>query len=281
MFQLIAQNKYGEKFEITNNEAYVVTAVDGISPPDSTINTSKVAGADGSEYNSSSVNNRKITITLSINSPAEENRIALYNYFKAKEAVRLYIKNGSRDVYTDGYVQSYPIGYFEKKQVAQIVIVCPNPFLLADEDMIAEFSTVTRLFEFPFSIEEPIPFSEFDAFIERNIINAGDVETGAVIELHSKGEVVDPVVYLTSTGDFFGVNIEMKEGDSIIIDTRQKKKRVSLVRNGETTNIIGKVMKGSSWLIFRTGSNLLATKCKQSPEKLVATCDMQALYQGA
>lgn len=280
MFQLIAENRYKEQLELTNNESYVVTSVDGIDPPDSNINTSKFAGLDGSVYNSSTVGNRKITITLSVNSPAEDNRINLYNFFKAKEAVRLYIKNGRRDVYTDGYVQQYPIGFFDKKQVVQISIICPNPFLIAREESMTEFSNVERLFTFPFSIQEPIPFSEFDAFIEKNIINGGDIDTGAVFELHSKGEVVDPVVYNTSTGAFFGVNIEMQKGDTIVIDTRQKQKKVSLIRQGKTSNIIGKMMEGSTWLTLRTGSNLLATRCKQSPEKLIATCDARALYQG-
>lgn len=280
MFRLIAENRYGDKLELTNNENYVVTSVDGIDPSDATINTSKYAGADGSKYNSSKVNEKKITITLSINAPAEDNRIALYDYFQSKEYARLYIENGKRNVYIDGYVQQYPIGFFDKKQVAQIVIVCPNPFFESLVVSEGEFSSVTKLFEFPFEIEEPIPFSEFDAFVERNVINYGSVEAGAVFELHSKGEVINPIIYLTSTGQYFGVNLDMVKGDSIIIDTRQGQKKVVLVRDGKETNIIGKVKEGSTWLILRAGANLLSTSCEQSPEKLVATCRMRSLYIG-
>ena len=104
MYELIAQNKYGEQLKMTNNPRYVITDVDGLYPPEGTINTTQVANTDGSVFNSSRINDRVITITMAINAPAEANRILLYRYFKTKYPVRLYYKNGTRDVYIDGYV---------------------------------------------------------------------------------------------------------------------------------------------------------------------------------
>ena len=154
MFTLIAENKYGEQMELTHNEAYVISNIDGLDPPDAVINTTRNASADGSVYNSSYVDNRVITITLFINGPAETNRINLYRYFKAKYKVRLYYQNGTRNVFIDGYVQNIAIEFFDKKQVAQITIFCPNPFFNGTNDNIVNFETITDLFEFPFSIEE-------------------------------------------------------------------------------------------------------------------------------
>ena len=125
MYELIAQNKYGEQLKMTNNPRYVITDVDGLYPPEGTINTTQVANTDGSVFNSSRINDRVITITMAINAPAEANRILLYRYFKTKYPVRLYYKNGTRDVYIDGYVSKFSVEYFEKKQTAQIEITCP------------------------------------------------------------------------------------------------------------------------------------------------------------
>lgn len=280
MFDFTVENKYGEKLTLTGNENYVIKSIDGIDPADASFGMTKSAGADGADVNSASVNTKKITITLAINAPAEENRIRLYQFFMSKEAIRLYYKNGQRNVYIDGYVQTMPIGFFEKKQVVQIGVLCPNPFFEAKADKIEEFSSVRKMFEFPFEIEEPIPFSEFEEFIERNVVNSGDVETGAIFELHAKGEVVNPTIYLTDTNKFFGVNITMKAGDSIIIDTRKRNKKVVLVRDGITTNIIGKMKDGSSWLVLRAGGNLISTTVEQSPELLVATVEMTNKYGG-
>ena len=154
MYTLIAQNKYGQQLELTHNAAYSITNIDGISPPDGVINTTRNANADGSVFNSSYVDNRTITITLSINSPAEQNRINLYKYFKAKFPTRLYYSNATRNVYIDGYVQNIHIGFFDKKQVAQITILCPNPFFQDVNESLQEFINIEDLFEFPFSVEE-------------------------------------------------------------------------------------------------------------------------------
>ena len=177
MYTLIAENPYGEQMELTHNPRYSIVSVLGLNPPDAQINTTKNAGFDGSTYNSSYATERTITITLAINSPAEENRIALYKYFKTKSPVKLYYQNATRDVYIQGYVQSEAIAFFEKKQTAQITIVCPEPYLIGVEDNLQVFAGVVNLFEFPFSIPAAgIPFSNIVSRQEQNIYNYGDVE---------------------------------------------------------------------------------------------------------
>lgn len=41
MFTLIAENKYGQQLELTHNDAYVITNIDGLDPPDAVINTTE------------------------------------------------------------------------------------------------------------------------------------------------------------------------------------------------------------------------------------------------
>ena len=81
MYDFKVQNKYGDILELTHNPAYVITSIDGINPPDAVINTTRNANADGSVFNSSYIDNRVITVTMAVNSPAEENRIRLYKFF--------------------------------------------------------------------------------------------------------------------------------------------------------------------------------------------------------
>lgn len=106
MYSLTVENIYKQKMELTHNDSYVIESIEGIDPPDATINTTRNANIDGSVFNSSYVNNRQIIITLAINGPAEANRIKLYKYFKSKYPVRLYYKNDTRDVYIEGYCKS-------------------------------------------------------------------------------------------------------------------------------------------------------------------------------
>ena len=154
MFTFIVENKYGQKLELTHNPNYDITEIDGLDPPEAIINTTRNANADGSVFNSSYVTDRQIIITLAINSPAEANRINLYKYFKSKFPVTLYYQNATRNVYINGYVKNIEIAFFDKKQIAQINVVCTNPLFSDVDENIIEFSSITSEFEFPFSIEE-------------------------------------------------------------------------------------------------------------------------------
>ena len=280
MFTLIAENKYGQQLELTHNSAYVIESIDGLDPPDAQINTTKNANDDGSVYNSSYVDNRVITITLAINGPAEANRINLYKYFKSKTSVRLYYSNGTRDVYIDGYVQRMPVNFFSKKQIVQITIFCPKPFFKGVVDKIVDFSSINPLFEFPFSIEEPIPFSELLVDQEKNIINNGDVETGALFVLKARGGVTNPSIFNVETNEYFTLNISMAEGDEIQINTKKKEKSVIKISNGVTTNIVGNLKNGSTWLQLIPGDNLFMTSAETSPDNLDTYCIITDQFEG-
>lgn len=269
--------------ELTHNEAYVIESIEGIDPPEAVINTTRNANADGSVYNSAYVKERQIIITLAINAPAEENRIQLYKYFKSKYPVKLYYKNNSRNVSIEGYCKKPMIEFFNKKEIAQITILCPNPFFSGVEKEITDFSTVNPVFEFPFSIEEPpgeIEFGEILLDQEKVILNNGDVETGAVFYLKSRGSVVNPVIYNAEANVYFRLNITMQQGDEIYINTMTKQKTVELTRNGVTTNIIGNLAGGSTWLVFTPGDNVFVTTAEESPENLDCYCVLTDQFEG-
>lgn len=280
MFTLIAENKYGEQLELTHSEAYVITNIDGIDPPEAVINSTRNAGADGSVFNSAYVDNRVITITLAINAPAELNRINLYKYFKSKQKVKLYYKNSTRNVCIEGYVQNIPINYFEKKQIAQIIIFCPNPFFNESIDKITNFETVTSLFQFPFEIETPIPFSSIATNAETNVINSGDVETGMIITLRASGTVVNPAIYDVDTGEYFKINKTMTTGDVITINTKDKEKSITLLSAGVLSNIIGNIEYGSTWLKLRPGDNIMLITATTLPENLISSVSVINQYEG-
>lgn len=282
MYTLIAQNQYGEQMELTHNPAYSIIEIDGLDPPDAAINTARNAGYDGSVFNSAYMKNRTITITMAINSPAEANRIALYRYFKSKIPVRLYYRNGQRNVYIDGYVQSMPVSFFARKQTVQIVILCPRPHFNGVTVQEQGFYTVESLFEFEFSIEEddPIAFSEIILGVEKSIVNAGDLETGVLIQIEAAGVVDTPKIYDVDTSEYMIFDLQMAEGDLITINTRQGEKSVKMLHNGVTTNIIGQMRQGSSWFTLKPGDNLFTVAADDQGENMVVTFNVIDQYEG-
>ena len=266
--------------ELTHNDAYVIESIEGLDPPDAVINTTRNANADGSVYNSAYVDNRQIIITLAINGPAEDNRIQLYKYFKNKYPVRLFYKNSTRNVYIDGYCKNIQIEFFNKKQIAQITIICPEPFFNGSQNEIIDFSNVQALFEFPFTITNPIPFSEILLDQEKDILNSGDVETGAEFYLIARGPLTNPTIYNVDTNEFFKITLSMVKGDEIYINTKKKQKTVQFTHNAVTTNIIGQLASGSTWFTLNPGDNLFMITAQTNPENLDAYCLITDLFEG-
>lgn len=280
MYTLKVRNQYGEVLELTHNEGYVITDITGIDPPDAVINTTRNAGADGSMFNGAYVDNRQIVITMAINSPAEDNRITLYKYFKMKNAIRLFYKNSTRDVYIDGYVQHINIQYFDKKQIVQITVFCPNPFFNDVSDNMVEFNAIDSLFEFPFEIVTPIPFSEITTGEEINVRNLGDVASGMEIKIIVAGTVTNPVMYNVVTNQYFKIMKSFATGDVIVINTNKKYKKVQLTSEGTTTSIVGNIASGSTWLQIDPGDNIFQITADSNPENIIAFCNTVTQYEG-
>lgn len=281
MYTLIAENKYGEQLKITNNPRYIITDIDGLYPPEGVINTTQVANADGSVFNSSYINDRVITITMAINGPAEANRLLLYRYFKTKYPVRLYYKNGVRDVYIDGYVSKFSVEYFEKKQTAQIEISCPMTLFRAVKESVTEFANIENMFVFPFAIEAAgRPFSEVALGEQKTIINGGDVETGVIIKLNALETVLNPKIYNVDTSDRMTLSVEMRAGDEITINTRKKEKSITLLRDGVQTNIVGKLDAGSTWFNLIPGDNVFTYEADEFPEHLQCIFIINNQFEG-
>lgn len=279
MYTLIAENKYGQELELTHNDAYVIESIEGLDPPDAVINTTRNANADGSIFNSSYVDNRQITITLAINGPAEVNRINLYRYFKAKYPVTLYYKNDTRDVYITGYVQNIQIEFFNKKQIAQIIILCPEPFFSGTDSNITDFANVESLFEFPFSIETPVAFSQILPLQKKNIINHGDVETGAIFRLKATGNATNPMVFNDERLELIGFNLSMSAGDELVINTNKKHKSAKLTHNGVTTSVINKISMNSTWIQLLPGDNIIGIY-DSTLQSLTCIVEFEDKYEG-
>ena len=137
---------------------FIITAITGLGPGKSNINTTEISTNDGSLYNSSRVPNRNIVISLRYlgNDSIEDVRQMSYKYFPIKKKLRLLIETDNRLAEIDGYVESNEPEIFSKEEGADISIICPYPFFYsADGDgmQTTVFSGVEPLFEFPFSNE--------------------------------------------------------------------------------------------------------------------------------
>lgn len=279
-YSLSVENENGEKLQLSNSLYYDVLKIEGLGPPSANINTSEIAGIDGAIFNSSVVSLRNIVLNLNIKAPIEENRQRLYRYFKPKRKCKLYYKNNSRDVYIEGYVETFESDLFDKVQQPQISIICPEPFFKAVDELIVEFSNTISLFEFPFAIPKAgIEFSRIET-LSTKYINAGDVETGMTIQLTARGDISNPIIYNRTTQQFFGVTVSMSAGDVIVINTTVGAKSVTLTHGGVTTNVLSKRVSGSKWLRLAPGENEISYEAAEGAESLNVSVTAVHKYEG-
>lgn len=281
MLFLTVENDLGEQLELTRNRNFDVLEVSGLNPPNAAINTYAISGMDGTKFNSARVEQRNIIILLNIHHSIEENRLTLYRFFRVKKWLKLYVKTDTRDVYIEGYVESFENSAFTDLQKPQISIICPQPFFLAAVQDNVYFSESVPLFEFPFSIPSSgIEFSRRSQ-ITNLLLNAGEIDIGMTILLHASANgVKNPVFYNLTTQEYFGVDITMQSGDLITICTETGKKSVTLLRSGTVTNLLADRKTGSSWVQLISGENRLSFDAEEGQSNLDASVIARQEFEG-
>lgn len=281
MYSLTASNKRGEELALTQTGAFSIVNTDGFDPPDATINTDELAGYDGGTFNSSRLNMRTIALTLAINSPVLDNRLTLYRFFSPKNYVKLTYKTEAREMYAEGYVQTMQVDLYGQKEIAQITVICPNPYLRGIERENVVFSYVEDLFEFPFAIEsDGIPFSELVGVTERVINNHGDIPTGAVFRIKARGQVMIPKILCADSGEYLQFALSMDDGDTITVSTEQGNKYATFTHNDIETNCIGDITAGSTFFSLMAGESSIVLDASSGAEYLEAVINFDVLYMG-
>ena len=264
MYTAKIQNKNGNILVLTQKEqVYQLQSIEGLNPPHGTVNTTVIVGMDGALYNSAKLETREIVITLKINGDAEQNRLALYSYFRTKEWCRFFYTNESRNVYIDGYVTNVECSLFEQEEIAQITILCPAPYFSDLTEIVDDISSTVSLFTFPFSINQdgPIPISELIENREANVINSSETEVGITIEATFFSAAQSVEIRNATTGEDITVEYRFQNLDVLKIITVKGKKSLRLMRDGSEINLFPALKKGSVLFQLQVGSNILESAC--------------------
>lgn len=257
MFELRLENEAGNIVNINDESRYVVTSCSGLNPPSAAIFTAKSPNRKGSVYKGSSLDERIMVITIKLLGDVENNRIALYEWVNTESYVKIYYKNGNRDVYIEGYVQECPIEFFTDNEVVSVSIICPDPYFKGLEEISTELTTILSQFVFSFAIDSRgIPFSTIKDNNHTPILNAG-AETGGIFRLSFSGIASGITIYnVKNTLEKMVINHTFKSGDIVVIDTDRSPKRIELIEvDGTTTNILRYVEKNPTWFILKSGVN--------------------------
>ena len=283
MFMLRIENERGQQLSLNPSDRYVVTQVEGLTPPSANIATTPMVNLDGARFNTSKMGMRNLVIYLEPNFPIEENRILIYEYVKPKRWVKVYYKNGLRNVYIEGYVEGVTANLFTRKQEIQISILCPNPYWKSIAEVVSDISQVSALLEFPYSSDEVgQPVSEINQYLVAAVQNTGSVETGAIIEMDAVGgDVSRPKIVNADTGEVMEFKFTMLAGSRMIINTNPGQKSITYVTpGGNSYSNIEMLTSESSWFKIPFGTSFFTYSANSGQENLFVKFKVQALYEG-
>lgn len=288
------------KLELTKPEesGFVVKSITGLGAGKATINTTEVATNDGGLFNSSRLSSRNIVIALKYlwKDSIEDVRQLSYKYFPIKRKVTLLIETDNRTAEIDGYVESNDPEIFSSDESSDVSIICPNPYFYSGGDDGINTTLLyglEPLFEFPFSneslVESLLEMGEIQELPEKSVVYSGDAEIGVTITIHAIGQASNITIYNTGTHEMMKIDTDKLKsltgsgvvaGDDIIICTIKGQKSVTLLREGETTNILNCLDKDPDWFQLSKGDNFFSFIAEEGSANLQLTIENRIVYEG-
>ncbi len=249
-----SQNKL---IQMNKSSEFKILEVEGLEASAYSINKTD-SNQDGAIITYRKIEPREIVIKGDIQKNANENnnRNKIINFFNPKfDGILKVFRNGTERKIS--YVVS-SFKFINKKMSEftqfQIILECVNPYFESVDDFGNNVASISKQFAFPLVIPSGIgKMMGYKTFNENVVlVNDGDCETGAEIHIKAKGgKVVNPKISLNDT--FIALNLEMVDGDTLIINTNQRKKSITL--NGE--NVVQKIDRKSTFFNLNVGTNVL------------------------
>lgn len=280
-YTLILENETGQQIDLSKTaNRFMFSKIEGLNPPAGTISTSSYAGMDGSYLNNAFIEKRNVVIPFEMRGfGVEKRRHELYKVVKPSRYIKIYYSTKNISVHAEGIVETCEMDNFEMLTKGQISIVCPDIYWYSIETQIAEYSRITGAFHFIFpDNDEPFPIGKYNTQNIMTIVNDGD-EVGFILEIGG-GPAKNPTIYNAITDEYMQILGEIKEGDIITITTKTGNKTVTLEREGVVTNIINRLVSGSTWLTLRSGENKFYVRASEGLSELKVRLIHRNAYLG-
>lgn len=255
MFTLDFVSAWGSTLHLVGNPLFKITNIDGLTEISSDISSTTTIGVDGDSVNNIQAQPRSIVIDLTFEQGVnvEDAKRNILQYVKPKAAGALLWTQNNREKRIEGVIEEISMPRFSNQVVMQITLYCSQPFWEDIDEFITQVTQFLDLHKFPIAFPSAgLPFGRYNNdTLTQSFTNNGDVAIGAVFEIITlTTDLIHPVIY-DKDRNFFGVNVTVSKGETLVINTIKGQKSVTM--NGQ--NLISKIDNGSKWLELALGSN--------------------------
>lgn len=275
--------------EITfNNYPFHYSSITGIDGIENTLYKMSSSGQDGATVYGSKLSTREMALTIMVQAKTEkelqENRIALLKLFNPKHKGKLIYERGGviRSIDVDVVVAPrFTLNGIMSENMT-VILEASNPFWTDEALTVEAIAYWQGGFEFELEIpnDTGIEFGRKNEELIADIVNAGDVPVGMVIEFKASGLVTNPSLLNVITRDFIKINRTMKAGEVITVDTRFNNKSIKSLYQGDEENIFNYIDIDSSFLQLEVGSNYLKYDAESNLNNLEIEIKFNNSYVG-
>ena len=255
---------------VTPKESLLIRKITGLNPPDVNVFIGDYA-RDGGFYQGRRVGKRNVVMTLDLNpNPAlgqtvDGLRKLLYRIFMSP---RLNADHTQFILHDDDAPTRYIVGYAEKfegelfdvETMAQVSIICPDPYIrdLSETIFLDSAGWVTV----PFNYE-------------------GNAESGFYAEVHIVTPT--PVLTLANNGRTMQLYYSFNVGDIVTFDTNGGSRMIRLQRGGTQTSMLPYLTPTSSWLSLHGQGNTVTVYGSNTTFRpgVIKRLNYRASYWGA
>lgn len=230
---------------ITPKDSLLIRKVTGLSPPDIDLFIGDYS-RDGGTYQGRRVGSRNVVMTIDLNpNPALGESISglrdlLYKTFVDPlvnaDYLELVLRSDDgrvRNLF--GYTEKFETEVFDSETLAQISMICPDPY-------IRDLTPITLVN--PTGTWVSVPFTY-----------GGTAETGFIAEIHIASNT--PVLNLKNNGQAMLITHDFIAGDIVYINTNRGERDITYTREGTNYPLIAKLSSTSRWLELHSQANTM------------------------
>lgn len=158
-------------------------------------------------------------------------------------------------------------------------VFCPYPFWLDSELTEFLFGGVTPTFKFPV-IYDSHSFGIRKLIENKNCANYGNVRKSMYIEFSTYSSTTNFGIRNSQNKKYIQISETLSGSDKVYVSQENGKIRIVLKRDNEYSNIISKLVDGSSLFELETGDNVLIPFAESGAENLIAYINFRPAYSG-
>lgn len=264
---LIFKNKRGEELDLLNNQdKFVLIGAEGLHGVELDYSESDSPFIDGTFVNNVRASARGIALTFQLIGDVQEALDLFTNVIKSKQVGSLIeTDENGREIQITGIVKIPPYTRLSSACTIQLELYCGQPYWEDIKAVIAVISEIIDMLYLPTEgraiPESGIPFGEINIDLTRTLLNEGDTEVGMTISIVALDNTSRPRISC-STGEqngwYMELDVDMVQGDEVIIDTHRGQKKVTFNGSqtiGNTPVLSLLTIKGDDWLQLEQGVN--------------------------